>query len=139
MEANEKRRNVDDMCGQIILQTKRIDDLVKEGTNNPKWMIEEQCKKLKTFLDRGEALGNELVNTCNSINQNVQLAILFAPDQQTLKKYKELSTTMLDIVEKHSTLFSYLSHKHIGYLSRIPEPLDVPPAAHKPAETTVWK
>ena len=66
VEANEKRRKIEDICGQIILQT--------------------------------------------------------------LNKFKELCTTMLDIVEKHSTLFSDLSHKHIGYLSRIPPPVAVPPA-----------
>ena len=80
--------------------------LEKEASTHPKWIIQEQCKKLKTFLNQGEALGAELVNKFNTIHQNVQLAMHQTQDQQTLNKYKEPSTTMLDIIAKHQTLFS---------------------------------
>ena len=59
-----------------------------------------------------------------------------AQDKKTLNKYKELSKTMLDKIENQQTLLSDLSYKHMGYLSRIQDPVAAPPAPHKPTERT---
>ena len=55
-------------------------------------------------------------------SKNVQLFMHQVQDQQTINKYKELYATMLDIIAKHQNLFSDLSHKHMSYLSMIPDP-----------------
>ena len=33
VEANEKRRKIDNICGQVISQTKKIDELLKADKN----------------------------------------------------------------------------------------------------------
>lgn len=81
VEANKKRRKVDNICELVISQTKKIDGLLKENSGSPQWMIMDSCRKLKQLLDTREALSMELVNICNNINENLQLAIITTSDQ----------------------------------------------------------
>ena len=66
IEVAKKRRKIDDLCSHIIVQTERIDELTKEESTH--WLIQNNCRKLKTCLDQAAILGTELVSICNSIH-----------------------------------------------------------------------
>ena len=87
IEVAEKRRKIDDLCSHIIVQTERIYELTKE--ESIQWLIQDNCRKLKTSLDQGAILGTELLNICNSIHQNVQFSMNQVTDQDTLKSYQQ--------------------------------------------------
>ena len=61
------------------------DSLISD--NSTKWVIEDQCSKIKKSLDEGSALGKSLVEICKSINENLQFASIQVTDPTILKQY----------------------------------------------------
>ena len=85
-------------------------------------------QKVENFSWSSEALGNEFVNTCNSINQNVQLSILHSPDQQTQQIEGTIHHNVGHSGEMLNLIQWPLPQKNISYLSRIPDPVPAPSA-----------
>ena len=73
-------------------------------------------------MDKGATLGKELVNFCESVNQNVQTSVTQVKDPAILKKYEALATKIISMIKEYSNLFINLSFNNRKYLNMIPDP-----------------
>ena len=95
-----------------MVQTQQTDSLIEEKSTQ--WFIQEHCR---TALDKGAALGKELVNICESINQNLQTSVTQVKDQAILKKYEALAAKMISYDKGIWQIF----HQFVIQQQKIPE------------------